>query len=94
MTEGGIYDGKVWGDDGIDPRKESNHHCSGLKLPIVIPYIFTNLTLLYYLLILFTMDNVKGTMLPVTNIRLPEGDTHVLDHELIKWLGMCLVMGC
>ena len=80
MTEGDLYDGKVWGDDGIDPRKESNHHCSGLKLPIVIPYIFTNLTLLYYLLILFTMDYVKGTILPVMNQHPPEGDTHLSEH--------------
>ena len=37
------------------------------------------------------MDYVKGTMLPGMNIRLPEGDPHVLEHELFKWLGMWLV---
>ena len=64
-----------------------------MELPIVTPYIFTNLTLLYYFLVLFPMDYVKGAMLPVMNIRLPEGDPHVLEHEFFKWLGMWLVMG-
>ena len=71
VTEGGIYDGQVWGDDGIDTSKASNHHHSGLKLPIITPSIVTNLTLLYYFLILFPMDYVKGTMLPEMNQRLP-----------------------
>ena len=93
MTEGGIYDGKVWVDDGINPRKTANHHRSGPNLLSVIPFIATNLTLLDYFLILFPMDYVKGTMLPGTNRRLTEGDTNVSEYEFIKWLGMWLVMG-
>ena len=71
MTEGGVYDGKVWGDDGIDTRKVVNHHFSVPKLPSVSLSIVTNLTLLYYFLILFPMDYGKGTMLPVMNRSLP-----------------------
>ena len=46
VTEGGVYDGQVWGDDGIDSRKVANHHRSGPNLPRVSPSIVTNLTLL------------------------------------------------
>ena len=46
VTKGELYDGQVWKYDGIDTRKASNHHCSGTKLPSIIPYIVTNLTLL------------------------------------------------
>ena len=94
FTEGGIYDGQVWGDCGIDPRKAANHHRSGPKLLSVSPSIVTNRTLLDYFIILFSMDYVKGTMIPGTNRRLPGGDTHVSEHDLIKWLGMWLMMGC
>ena len=80
MTEGGFYDDEVWVDDGIDTRKVANHNCSGPKLPSVGPSIVTNLTLLYYFLILFPIDYVKGTMLPGMNRRLPEWDPHVSDH--------------
>ena len=73
VTEVGLYDGQVWGDDGIYPRKVSNHHHSGPKLLIVSPSIFTNLTLLDYFLILFPVDYVKGPMIPGMNRRLPEG---------------------
>ena len=31
-------------------------------------------------------------MLPGMNWRLPEGGPHVLEHDVIKWLGMWLVM--
>ena len=55
VNEGWLYDGKVWVDDGIDPRISANHHRSGPKLPSVSPSIATNLTLLYYFLILFPM---------------------------------------
>ena len=64
VTEGGLYDGQVWGDDGICPRKAANHHRSSPKVPSVQPSIVMNLTLLGYFLILFPMDYVKGTMLP------------------------------
>ena len=94
VTEGEIYDGKVWGDDGIDPRKASTHHLFGPKLPSVSPSIVTNLNLLDYFLILFTMGYVNGTMPPGMKRRLPEGYPHVSDHEFIKWLGMWLVMEC
>ena len=94
MTEGGSDDGEVWVDDGIDTRKLAKHHCSVPKLPSVIPSIVTNLTLLYYFLILFPMDYVKGTMLPGMNRRLPEQYPCVSEHEFIKWLGMLLVIGC
>ena len=77
VTEGGIYDGQVWIDDGIDPMKAVNHQCSGPKLPSIRPYIFTNSTLLDYFLILFSMDYVKGTMLSGMNGHLPEGNHHV-----------------
>ena len=46
VTEGGICDGQVWVDDRIYPRKASDHHRSGTKLPSVSPSIVTNLTLL------------------------------------------------
>ena len=46
VTEGRLYDEKVWVVDGINPRKVANHHCSGLKLPGVRTCIFNNLTLL------------------------------------------------
>ena len=94
MTDGYIYDGQVWGDDGINTRKAANRHHSGLMLPSVRPFIITNLTRLYYLLILCPMDYVKGTMLPGMNRRLPDVDPHVSEHEFIKWLGMWLVIGC
>ena len=74
--------------------KAENHHHSGPKLPSINPSIITNITLLDYFLILFPMDYVKGTMLPGVNWSLPEGDPHVSEHDFIKWLGMCLVMGC
>ena len=80
MTEGGVYDGKVWGDDGIDTRKVVNHHFSVPKLPSVSLSIVTNLTLLYYFLILFPTDHVKGTMILGMNRRLPEGDSHLSEH--------------
>ena len=71
VTEGDLYNGQVWGDDGIDPRKLANHHRYGPKLPSVRPSIVTNLTLLEYFLILFHMDYVKGTMIPGTTQSLP-----------------------
>ena len=77
VTEEELYDGQVWGYDGIDIRKLANHHHSGWKLPSVSPSIVMNLTLLYYLLILFPMDYFKGTMIPGMNQRLPEGDPRV-----------------
>ena len=77
---GGLYDSQVWGDDGVDTRKEANHHCSGPKLPSVSPSIFNNLTILDYFFILFTMDYVKGTILPVMNQHPPEVDTHLSEH--------------
>ena len=86
--------GRFWVDDGIYPRKASNHHHSGPKLPSVSPSIVTNLTLLDYFLILFTMDYVKGTILPGINRHLPERAPHVSEHEFINWLGMWLVMVC
>ena len=46
VTEGRLYDEKVWVVDGINPRKVANHHCSGLELPRVVPSIVTNLTIL------------------------------------------------
>ena len=46
VTEGELYDGQVWVDDGIDPRKAANHHRSGTKLMVVSSSIVTNLTLL------------------------------------------------
>ena len=65
-----------------------------MKLPSVSPSIVTNLTLLNYFLILFPMDYVKGIMLSGMNQNLTEGDPHVSENELIKWLGVWLVMGC
>ena len=50
------------------------------KLPIVSLSIVTNLTLLYYFLILFPTDHVKGTMILGMNRRLPEGDSHLSEH--------------
>ena len=94
VTEGGLYDGQFWGDNGINPRKAANHHRYDPKLPSVSPYIVTNITLLDYLLVLFPMEYVKGTMLSGMNHCLPEGDPHVSEHECIKWSGMWLVMGC
>ena len=94
MTEGGVYDGKVWGDDGINPGKAAHHHCSGTKLMSVSPSIVTNLTLLDGLFILFPMDYFKGIVLPGMNWRLPDGDPHVSEHNFIKWLGMWSMMGC
>ena len=94
VTEGGVYDGQVWGCDGTDPKKAANHHRSGPKLPSVSPSIGTNLTFLDYFLIIFPIDYVKGTMFPVMNSVLPEGDTHVSENYFIKWLTMWLVMGC
>ena len=94
VNEGGLYDGRVYEDDGIDPRNAVNHHCSGPNLPSVSPSIVKNLTFLYYLLILFPMDYVKVTMLPGINWRLSEEYPCVSEHEFIKWLGMCLVMVC
>ena len=32
VNEGELYDGQVWGDGGIDPRKMANHHRSDPKL--------------------------------------------------------------
>ena len=29
VTDGVLYDGKVWGDYSIDPSKVENHHLSG-----------------------------------------------------------------
>ena len=49
------------------PGKRKNHHCSGSRLPNVIPSIVTNLTLLDYFLILFHMDYIKVTLLPEMN---------------------------
>ena len=77
VTELELYDIQVWGYDWINPRKAANHHCSGPELPSVRPSILTNLTLLDYVLILCTMDYVKGTILPGMNRLLPEGDPHV-----------------
>ena len=77
VTEGGVYYGQVWVYDRINPRKAANHHCSGPKIPSVIPSIVNNITLLDYFLVLFTMYYVKGTMLPVTNRILSEGGFHV-----------------
>ena len=37
VTKGELYDGQVWVDDGIGPRKSVNHHRSGPNLPIVSP---------------------------------------------------------
>ena len=71
VTDWGLYDGQVWGDDGIDPRKAANHHRSGPKLPSFSPSILTDLTLLYYLLILFHMEYIKGIMIPGMNGHLP-----------------------
>ena len=93
VTDGELYDGQVWGDDGIDTSKAANHHHSSLKLPRISPSIVTNLTLLDYFLILFPMDYVRGTMLPLMNQRLPEGDPHVSENEVINWSGMWLVIG-
>ena len=45
VTEGGLYDCQVWGDDRINPGKVANHYRSGPKLPSVIPSTVTNLTL-------------------------------------------------
>ena len=45
VTEGGIHDGQVWGDYGIDQSKASNHHHSGPKIPSVSPSDVPNLTL-------------------------------------------------
>ena len=84
VTEGGIYDGQVWVDYRINPRKATNHHNYGPKIPSVSLYIVSNLTLLDYFLILCPMDYVKGTILPGMNRRLPKGDPHVLDNLLIK----------
>ena len=63
VTDGELYDGQVWGDDGIDTSKAENHHHSGPNIPSVSPSIITNLTLLGYFLILFNMDYVNGTTL-------------------------------
>ena len=88
VTERELYDGQVCVEDWIDPMKKSNHHCSGLKLPSIIPSIVTNLKVLHYLLILVTMDYVNGTIHPGMNWRLPEGDPQVSENQLIKWLGI------
>ena len=92
VTEGGLYDCQIWGDDRINTRKLVNHYRSGPKLPSVIPSIVTNLTLQDYLLILFPLGYVKDTMLPEMNRRLPEGYPRVSEHEFIKWLGLWLLM--
>ena len=84
VTEGGIYDGKVWVDDGIDPRISANHHRCGPKLPSVSPSIATNLKRLYSFLILFPMLYVKGTILQGIKWRLPEGYPHMSEHEFMK----------
>ena len=84
VTEGGLYDCQIRGDDRINPRKLVNHYRSGPKLPSVIPSIVTDLTLQDYLLILFPLDYVKDTMLPRTNRRLSEVDPHASEHEFIK----------
>ena len=84
VNEGDLYDEQVWGDDGIDARKVTNYHRSGTKLLSVIPSIVTNLTILDYLIILFPMDYVKGTMLPGMNRRLPEGAPYVSEYEFIN----------
>ena len=89
-----LYYGQVWVDDGIYPRKASNHHRSGPKLPSVSPSIVTNLTLLDYFLILFPPDYFKGTILPGINRHLPERYPNVSEHEFINCLGVWLVMGC
>ena len=93
VTGVGFYYEQVWLDGGIDPSKVPNHYRSGPKLPIISPSIVTNLTLLYYFLILFPMNYVKGTMLPGINRLLPDVYHHVSEHYFIKWLGMWLVMG-
>ena len=77
VTEGEIYDSQVWGDDGINSGKVVNRHLSGPKIPIASPYIVTNLTLLGYLLSLFTMEYVKYNMLPGMNWSLTEVVPHV-----------------
>ena len=92
VTDGGLYDQKVWLDGGIDPRKAENHHRSDMKLPSVRPFIVANIIILGYFLILFPMDYIKGTMIPVMNQPLYEGDPHVSEHELTNWLGMRFVM--
>ena len=91
---GGVYDGQIWGDDGIYPSEAANHHRSGQKIPSDGPSIVTNLTILEYFLILFTMDSFRVTILPGMNRSLPERDTHVSEHEFTKWFKMWLVMGC
>ena len=63
VTEGELYDGQVWGDDGIDTRKAAKNHRCDTEFPSVSPSIFTHLTLLDYFLILFPMDHVKGTII-------------------------------
>ena len=94
VIEGELYDGQVWWDDGINPRKAENYHHSGKKLLSVRPSIVINLTLLDYILILFPMDYIKGTMIPWMNRHLHEGDNYVSEHEFIKWLGVWLVVRC
>ena len=56
VTEGELYDGQVWVDDGIDPRKAANQHLYSSNLPSFRPSIVTNLNLLEYFLILFPME--------------------------------------
>ena len=45
VTDRELYDGQVWGDDGINPRKAANHHCYGTNIMRIRPSIVTNLTL-------------------------------------------------
>ena len=89
-----LYYRHFWVDYGIDPIKVAKYHRSCTKLPSVSPSIVTNLTLLNYFLILFPMEYIKGIMLSGMNQHLTEGDPHVSEHELIKWLEVWLVMGC
>ena len=84
VTEEGIYDCQIWGDDRINPRKLANNYRSGPKFPSVITSIVTNLTLQDYLLILLPLDYAKGTMLPGTNCRLSEGEPYASENECIK----------
>ena len=84
VNEGGVYDGQVWVNDGIDPRKATNYHHYGPKIMSVSPSIFNTITLLDFFLILFTVDYVRGIMFPGIKRRLHEGDPHVSEHEFIK----------
>ena len=93
VTKGELYDGQVLVDYGVDPRKAANNHRSSLKIPSVITSIINNITPLDYLLILFPMYYVNGTMLPGINWRMPEGDPHVSWNEFIKWFEMWFVKG-